>query len=252
MNEEFIRQLLNDFRAGKITEDEVTSKLTNLSFEAFDVATLDHHRELRAGFPEVIFALGKTDEHLLKIVGKRLANGGLIYITRLEEDKAEKLLDKLPEGHYYRDARALTYNEPKIQNLIGKVLVITAGTSDIPVAEEAFLTASLMDAKVEKMYDVGVAGIHRLLGQHEKFEDARAIIVIAGMEGALPSVVGGLVSVPVIAVPTSIGYGASFGGITALLGMLNSCANGVVVVNIDNGYGAGYTAALINRIGEGE
>ncbi len=250
MNDDYIKKLLEKYSKGELELEDAVGKLKNISFEAYDVATLDHHRELRTGFPEVIFALGKTDEHLELIIEKRLKKGGLLYITRIEEERSRKFLKKYPGGTVHPHARALVYNEDTNAEKIGKILVITAGTSDVPVAEEAGLTAHLMGAHVEKMFDVGVAGIHRLLGQPEKFEDARAIIVAAGMEGALPSVVGGLVSVPVIAVPTSIGYGTSFGGVTALLGMLNSCANGVVVVNIDNGYGAGYTAALINRLGE--
>jgi hypothetical protein len=250
MNNEKLLRILLEFKSGGLSQKAVLEELKRLPFEEIGIATLDHHRELRTGFPEVIFAIGKSDEQLFKIIENRLKQNGLIFITRLKEESAVKLAERFPGGKFYAEARAMTYNENPDIKYTGKVLVITAGTSDIPVAEEAALTAQLMGSNIEKLYDVGVAGIHRLLGRAEAFKDARAIIVAAGMEGALPSVVGGLVSVPVIAVPTSIGYGASFGGITALLGMLNSCANGVVVVNIDNGFGAGYTAALINRIGE--
>lgn len=250
MDNDKLLRILSEFKSGGLSQEAVLEELKKLPFEEIGIATLDHHRELRTGFPEVIFAIGKSDEQLFKIIENRLNQGGLIFITRLKQESAAKLVEKYPGGKYYPEARAMTYNENPDIKYKGKVLVITAGTSDIPVAEEAALTAHLMGSNIEKLYDVGVAGIHRLLGRTEAFKDARAIIVAAGMEGALPSVVGGLVSVPVIAVPTSIGYGASFGGITALLGMLNSCANGVVVVNIDNGFGAGYTAALINRIGE--
>jgi len=243
-----LEKLLDDYKNGSITKPEILNRIKNLPFEGIDIATLDHHREMRTGFPEVVFALGKSEEHLYKIIETRLSKGGLLYITRVDSDTAGKLLKKFPGGIHYKDASAITFNEDKDKQLYGKVLVITAGTSDIVVAEEAALTAGLMGSKTEKLYDVGVAGIHRLFGNADKFDGARVIIVVAGMEGALPSVVGGLVEVPVIAVPTSVGYGASFGGITALLGMLNSCANGVVVVNIDNGFGAGYTAALINRM----
>ncbi|MBN2134558.1 MAG: nickel pincer cofactor biosynthesis protein LarB [Acidobacteria bacterium] len=250
MNDSFLKELLKDYKDGRLNDEQITERLKNLSFETLDIATLDHHRELRTGFPEVILAEGKSDDQLERIVKSRLEKGGLIYISRIVEARADNLLKKYSGGIFHKDARAVVYNEDKTKEKTGKVLVITAGTSDIPVAAEAALTASLMGSYVETMYDVGVAGIHRLLGQKEKFKNARVIIVAAGMEGALPSVVGGLVDVPVIAVPTSVGYGTSFGGLTALLGMLNSCANGVVVVNIDNGFGAGYTAALINRIGE--
>jgi NCAIR mutase (PurE)-related protein len=243
-----LEKLLEAYRDGSIDKSEIIERLKNLPFEGIDIATLDHHREIRTGFPEVVFALGKSEENLNKIIEKRLEKGGLVYVTRIEDKIAERLMKRYPDGNYYREANAVTFNEDKIREPVGKVLVITAGTSDIPVAEEAALTARLMGSNVEKIYDVGVAGIHRLFGNADKFEGANVIVVVAGMEGALPSVVGGLVAVPVVAVPTSVGYGASFGGITALLGMLNSCANGVVVVNIDNGFGAGYSAALINRM----
>lgn len=249
MNHEKLALLLSEFKEGRKSADEVLAVLKMLPFEDINIATLDNHRELRTGFPEVVFTEGKTDEQLFKIVENRLKGESLIFLTRVSNDVAARLLNKFPQGKHYPEARSVTFNEKENVQLTGKILVITAGTSDIPVAEEAALTARLMGCNVERLFDVGVAGLHRLLGRAEAFKDARAIIVAAGMEGALPSVVGGLAAVPVIAVPTSIGYGASFGGITALLGMLNSCANGVVVVNIDNGFGAGYTAALINRIG---
>jgi NCAIR mutase (PurE)-related protein len=225
------------------------AKLKSLPFEDLGFARVDHHRSLRKGFPEVIWGEGKTSGEILSIMRQLKGKGQNILITRLESRKARSIRQVFPKGHYYPRSKVFTYfTLPVKASGKGTILVITAGTTDIPVAEEAALTAQFMGNRVETLYDVGVAGIHRLLSAREKLEGAHVLIVVAGMEGALPSVVGGLVDRPVIAVPTSVGYGASFGGITALLAMLNSCASGVAVVNIDNGFGAGCVASLINRM----
>lgn len=236
-------------KSGKASIDEAMAQLKSLPFEDLGFARIDHHRSLRKGFPEVIWGEGKTSGQILSIMKQLKDKGHNILITRLEERKAKALLKGLRKSQYYPLSKVLIYLSHPVR-VIGKgtILVMTAGTTDIPVAEEAAVTAQLMGNKVETLYDVGVAGIHRLLTERERLEAAHVLIVVAGMEGALPSVVGGLVDRPVIAVPTSIGYGTSFGGITALLAMLNSCASGVAVVNIDNGFGAGYMASLINRI----
>jgi hypothetical protein len=220
----------------------------HLPFENLGFAHVDHHRQLRQGFPEVVFATGKSLEQLEAILNSLLARASQILITRLDPDKAAPLQKFLPAARYHPVSQAMTFGLEEVTDRgRGPILVISAGTSDVPVAEEAYLTARIMGNRVESVYDVGVAGLHRLLAYQDKLQEATVFIVVAGMEGALPSVVGGMVNRPVIAVPTSIGYGASFGGIAALLGMLNSCASGVSVVNIDNGFGAGYVAALINR-----
>jgi NCAIR mutase (PurE)-related protein len=209
---------------------------------------VDHHRSLRQGFPEVIFGANKSVDQVERIVAALLARGTNVLATRLDEEKARQLLQIYPAATWHREARCLTIEQKPVE-LTGRgtILVVSAGTSDIPVAAEAVVTARMMGNRVEQLFDVGVAGLHRLLARRELLFSAAVIVVVAGMEGALPSVVGGLVSRPVIAVPTSVGYGASFGGVAALLGMLNSCASGVTVVNIDNGFGAGYAAALMNR-----
>jgi pyridinium-3,5-biscarboxylic acid mononucleotide synthase len=241
-------QLLKDVQAGYLSIEEARQRLLHLPFENLGFAHVDHHRQLRQGFPEVIFAAGKSLEHLTAILGSLVKRASQILITRLDPAKAESLKEAFPTAHYHPVSQVMTFGlEEAINQGRGPILVISAGTSDVPVAEEACLTARIMGNEVEPIYDVGVAGLHRLLAYQNKFSEATVFIVVAGMEGALPSVVGGLVRRPVIAVPTSIGYGASFGGIAALLGMLNSCASGVSVVNIDNGFGAGYVAALINR-----
>ncbi|RPJ10819.1 MAG: nickel pincer cofactor biosynthesis protein LarB, partial [Deltaproteobacteria bacterium] len=210
---------------------------------------IDHHRTLRRGFPEVIWGEGKTASQVLSIMSQLDDKGHHILVTRLDAKKAKAIQKVFQKSQYYPRSKVLTQvNHPVEMVGKGTILVITAGTTDIPVAEEAAVTAQLMGNPVETLFDVGVAGIHRLLSERERLETARVLIVVAGMEGALPSVVGGLVNRPVIAVPTSIGYGTSFGGVTALLAMLNSCASGVAVVNIDNGFGAGYVASLINRM----
>jgi len=248
LNQDALRELLARFKRGELSDDEVLKRLKDLPFEDIGFACIDHHRSLRRGLSEVIFGEGKWVEEILSIMERMLKQKENIMVTRLSPDKAGKVQEKFPDGHYHERARVFTLTRNPIK-MTGKgtILVISAGTSDIPVAEEAALTARFMENEVEAMYDLGVSGIHRILGHREKLTAASVIIVVAGMEGALPSVVGGLVDKPVIAVPTSIGYGASFQGIAALLGMLNSCAAGVTVVNIDNGFGAGYAASLINR-----
>jgi NCAIR mutase (PurE)-related protein len=244
-----LEDLLKKVKSGKITLDEALGELKLLPFEDLGFTRIDHHRSLRKGFPEVIWGEGKTSGQILSIIKQLKRKGQNILITRLEEKKAKAIRKVFPKSQYYPISKVLTYLTHSVKSEgKGKILVITAGTTDIPVAEEALVTARFMGNRVEAIYDVGVAGIHRLLSERQRLEGARVLIVVAGMEGALPSVVGGLVDSPVIAVPTSVGYGTSFGGITALLAMLNSCASGVAVVNIDNGFGAGYMASLINRI----
>ncbi len=244
-----LEDLLKKVKSGKITLDKALAELKSLPFEDLGFTRIDHHRSLRKGFPEVIWGEGKTSGQILSIIKHLKRKGQNILITRLEEKKAKAIRKVFPKSQYYPISKVLTHLTHSVKSEgKGTILVITAGTTDIPVAEEALVTARFMGNRVEAIYDVGVAGIHRLLSERERLEGARVLIVVAGMEGALPSVVGGLVDRPVIAVPTSVGYGTSFGGITALLAMLNSCASGIVVVNIDNGFGAGYMASLINRM----
>jgi hypothetical protein len=248
MNIRRLEDLLKKVKSGKIMLDEAITQLKLLPFEDLGFTRIDHHRSLRKGFPEVIWGEGKTSEQILPIMRQLKRKGQNILITRLDEKKARAIQKVFSKSQYYPRSRVLTHlTHPVESEGKGTILVITAGTTDIPVAEEAAVTAQFMGNRVETLYDVGVAGIHRLLSERVRLEAARVLIVAAGMEGALPSVVGGLVNRPVIAVPTSVGYGTSFGGITALLAMLNSCASGVAVVNIDNGFGAGYMASLINR-----
>ncbi len=249
MNVRKLEELLQKVKSGKTTLDEAKSQLKSLPFEDLGFSRIDHHRSLRKGFPEVIWGEGKTARQILSITKQLRIKDQNILITRLEGKKARAIQRAFPKSRYYPNSKVLTYlTQPVLSKGKGTILVISAGTTDIPVAEEAAVTAQFMGNRVETLYDVGVAGIHRLLSERQRLEAARVLIVVAGMEGALPSVVGGLVDRPVIAVPTSVGYGTSFGGITALLAMLNSCASGVAVVNIDNGFGAGYMASLINRI----
>ena len=243
-----IKSLLHNLKNGDIDIDDVMERLKHLPYEEIGCATLDHHRELRQGFPEVILGEGKSVGQLEKIIAAMLDQGDNILATRLDEDKAVRIRQGFPTALYHGDARCLTIEQKPVEMTgKGKILVVSAGTSDIPVAAEALVTARMMGNEVEHLFDVGVAGIHRLLARRELLLSAAVIVVVAGMEGALPSVVAGMVGKPVIGVPTSVGYGASFGGIAALLGMLNSCAAGVTVVNIDNGFGAAYAASLINR-----
>ncbi len=255
MSPDKLKAILSAVAEGKASVDDAIGQLQRAPIESVMeegkvVARLDTHRRIRHGFPEVILAEGKKLSHLTEIVRSALAHGENLLITRLSEEFAESLCAEFPDLQYSETARC-GYREIEDNPQQGLVAVLCAGTSDINVAEEAVLTARLMGAKVERHYDAGVAGLHRLLSAGDLFQRARVFIVAAGMEGALPSVVGGLVDNPVIAVPTSVGYGASFNGLTALLGMLNSCSANVTAVNIDNGFGAGYVAALINRLGEG-
>lgn len=246
-----IKKLLEEVKEGRLSIEEALDKLRFLPYEEIDsVAYVDHHRILRTGFPEVIFGQGKRKEDVVKIVQAMLKQENNILITKASKELYKSVHKISSQAKYNELAATITIQKlDTTEEVIDKtVLIITAGTSDIPIAEESVVTVKLMGVKVEKLYDVGVAGIHRLLSQKEKITKASVIIVVAGMEGALASVVGGLVDVPIIAVPTSVGYGASFKGLTALLTMLNSCAPGVVVVNIDNGFGAGYFAGMIVRM----
>lgn len=249
MNPDKIKELLENVKSGVVSTDEAFSKLKNLPYEDLHFAKVDHHRQLRQGFAEVIFCQGKTPSQVVAIMEKLQKNESNILATKASADIYELVEQKFPKAEWYERSGVILLRNGE-QKHKGNILVMSAGTSDLPVAEEAILTAEAMGNKVTKLFDVGVAGLHRLLSNVQMLQEARVIIVVAGMEGALPSVVSGLVDKPVIAVPTSIGYGTNFGGISALLTMLNSCSSGVSVVNIDNGFGAGYIASLINRIGE--
>ena len=248
MNAESIRKLFDQVRRGKLTPDDAVQRLRHLPFEDLGFAKVDHHRALRTGMPEVILGERKTPANLAQIFARLAKQGGNILATRADEKQFAAVKEKVRGAEYRKLARAIVLQRDAKTYGKGTIAVVSAGTSDIPVAEEAVVTAEVMGNEVEHFYDVGVAGIHRLLANREALMKARVVIVCAGMEGALPSVVGGLVGVPVVAVPTSVGYGASFQGLAALLGMLNSCASNVSVVNIDNGFGAGYVASLINRL----
>src|SRR6266540_2337458 len=248
MDSKEIKNLLQSLKKGEMEIDDAMERLKHLPFEEIGCATIDHHRSLRQGFPEVILGEGKSVGQIQQIIAAIAAKGSNILVTRLDESKAVTINEAFFTAIYHGDARCLTIEQKPVEMRgKGTILVVSAGTSDIPVTAEAVVTARMMGNQVEHLYDVGVAGLHRLLARKELLFAASVIIVVAGMEGALPSVVAGLVDRPVIGVPTSVGYGASFGGISALLGMLNSCAAGVTVVNIDNGFGAGYAASLINR-----
>ncbi len=248
MTEQTIRKLLEQVRAGKVSVDEAILGLKHMPYEDLDYAKVDHHRGLRQGMPEVILGRGKHPEHVLGVVQKMLPASPNILITRADEALFRRVKRLAPAARFHALSGAIRIHRDKTIYGHGKVLVVSAGTSDIPVAEEALVTLEVMGNQAEHLYDVGVAGIHRVIRNRDLLASARVIIVVAGMEGALPSVVGGLVGVPVIAVPTSIGYGASFQGLAALLGMLNTCASNVTVVNIDNGFGAGFVASTINRL----
>jgi pyridinium-3,5-biscarboxylic acid mononucleotide synthase len=240
--------LFQQVRSGKLSPDEAVNRLRHLPFEDLGFAKVDHHRALRAGMPEVILGQGKTSAQLAEIFSRLARHKGNILATRASARQFAAVKKKVRGAIFRQEARAIILQRERTKYGKGRIAVVSAGTSDIPVAEEAAVTAEVMGNDVERLYDVGVAGIHRLLANRGTLARARVIIVCAGMEGALPSVVGGLVGVPVIAVPTSIGYGAAFQGVAALLGMINSCASNVSVVNIDNGFGAGYVASLINRL----
>ncbi len=251
MDEKLIKKLLEDVKAGNLSIAGALESLRDLPYEDIGYAKLDLHRSLRTGFPEVVFCQGKTGKQAAQIVEKLAKRHEKIMATRVTKDIAEIISATVPEGKYYPEARMFVVDKNRRdnddQNSEKYIMILTGGTADIPVAEEAAITAETMGSAVERSYDVGVAGLHRLLAQKDKITRANVLIVVAGMEGALPSIVGGMVSRPVIAVPTSIGYGASFGGLSALLAMLNSCASGVAVMNIDNGFGAGYFAHLVNK-----
>ncbi|MFA5044901.1 MAG: nickel pincer cofactor biosynthesis protein LarB [Paludibacter sp.] len=247
MTEEEILSLLKKVKEGNLDIDEAVGRLKQLPFEDLGYAKVDHHREIRTGYPEVIFCPGKTIEQIRGIIERLLAKGTNIMASRAEKSVYEAIKDLAEHMEYYPEARTIFIQQKEISKSKSRVLVVTGGTSDIPVAEEAVVTAEKLGCTVERLYDVGVAGIHRLLANRYRLDDVQVIIAVAGMEGALPSVIGGLTDKPVIAVPTSIGYGANFGGLAALLAMLNSCASGVGVVNIDNGFGAGFLAATIIR-----
>jgi NCAIR mutase (PurE)-related protein len=247
LNAASIRKLFDQVRAGKLSPDEAVSELRHLPFEDLGFAKVDHHRALRVGVPEVVLGQGKTPAQVAGIFKRLAAHSKNVLTTRASKEQFAAVKRLVPAAKFKNDARAIVLHRDHTNYGKGLITVVSAGTSDIPVAEEAVVTAELMGNEVERLYDVGVAGIHRLLAHRRAISRSRVIVVCAGMEGALPSVVGGLVGVPVIAVPTSVGYGASFQGMAALLGMMNSCASNVSVVNIDNGFGGGYVASLINR-----
>jgi pyridinium-3,5-biscarboxylic acid mononucleotide synthase len=248
MDQEQLRSLLEQVQSGATDVESALTRMRHLPFEDLGFAKIDHHRSLRQGMPEVVLAQGKTPEQVVEIATHLLRNSSNVLITRANATCAAAIAEKLTGGEYFPLSGAVRFWRDRSIRGKGKIAVVCAGTSDLPVAEEARVTAEVMGNEVSAVTDVGVAGIHRLMNNRERLVEARVIVVCAGMEGALPSVVGGLVSCPVIAVPTSVGYGASFHGLAALLGMLNSCASNVTVVNIDNGFGAGYVASLINRL----
>jgi len=253
MNRLQLRALLDDVQSGALTpeaaQDQLLQFLRQSPFEDIGFARVDHHRSVRQGFPEVVFGQGKTPEQIAAISERIVAAKHNLLVTRTTADAYEVVRKTLPAATFHPEARAITLRRVEMPAGRGTVLVVAAGTADLPVAEEAVVSAEIMGNKVDRLYDVGVAGLHRLLAEHARLCAAHVLIVVAGMEGALPSVVGGLVDAPVIAVPTSVGYGASFGGITALLAMLNSCAIGISVVNIDNGFGAAAIASAVNHLG---
>ena len=251
MTESELRRLLDEVRTGSLDAADASARILNAlqsaPVEDLGVARVDTHRHLRQGFPEVILGIGKTPAQVATIAERIVASGHTLLVTRAQPEAYDAVRAVVPGAGYHAEARAITFRQGEITPGVGTVLIACAGTSDLPVAEEAAVTLDMMGNTVDRVYDVGVAGLHRLLREHTRLQHARVLIVVAGMEGALPSVIGGLVRVPVIAVPTSVGYGASYSGIAALLGMLNSCASGVAVVNIDNGFGAACVASRINH-----
>ncbi len=247
MDQRELESLLRAFKQGELDESEAARRVSNMHFEDLGHARVDHARAARQGFPEVVFGAGKTRAQIVEIVEAIARRSPNLLVTRTDEGAFGEVRNVCTEAEWHPSARLIRVMRDRTERGAGTVMVVTAGTSDIPVAEEAALTAEAMGNRVERVWDAGVAGIHRIMAERERLRAARVLVVAAGMEGALPSVVGGLVSVPVIAVPTSVGYGASFGGVAALLGMLNSCSSNVTVVNIDNGFGAGFVAGLINR-----
>jgi NCAIR mutase (PurE)-related protein len=251
MTESELRRLLDEVRAGTLDTAAASARMLDAlrasPFEDLGFARVDTHRQLRQGFPEVILGIGKTPAQIAAIADRIVVSGQSLLVTRAQPEAFDAVARVVPAAEYHADARAITFRQGESAPGLGTVLIACAGTADLPVAEEAAVTADIMGNTVDRIYDVGVAGLHRLLSERARLQRARVLIVVAGMEGALPSVIGGLVDVPVIAVPTSVGYGASLGGIAALLGMLNSCASGVAVVNIDNGFGAACVASRINH-----
>lgn len=247
MDEKHLSDLLNRVKDGSMAVDEAIQSLKKLPYEDMGFAKLDLHRKLRKGSSEVVYCAGKTPEQTATIFERLLLHNDRVLGTRADAETYRQVKEKINDAKYHEISKTITVYRGSAPELAGKIVIATGGTSDIPVAEEAAITAEFLGSRVEKLYDVGVAGIHRLLMNTDKLEDARVIIAVAGMEGALPSVIAGLVNCPVIAVPTSVGYGANFGGLSAMLTMLNSCASGIGVVNIDNGFGAGYLADMINR-----
>jgi len=249
MDNKYLEKILKGVSAGSLSVEDAAKSLKHIHIEDIDYAHVDHHRSIRKGFPEVIFGEGKTSEQIAGIMDKMAIQEEIILVTRVDQAKAGAVISGFPDAVYHNDARMIVWKKKEVPlQGRGKILVISAGTSDIPVAKEAYITAQAMGNDVDSVFDVGVAGIHRLFNHKKMIDDASVLIVVAGMEGALPSVVAGMVSRPVIAVPTSIGYGVSLGGLTALFAMLNSCSSNVAVVNIDNGFGAGYMASMINRV----
>ena len=242
-----IEKLLRAVKSGDVQASEAARRINNLHFEDIGYARVDHGRAARQGFPEVVFGSGKTRAQVVGIVERLVRHAPNVLVTRTDEGTFGEVRNVVTDAEWHETARMIRIQRDRTERGTGEITVVTAGTSDIPIAEEAALTAEAMGNRVQRIWDAGVAGIHRILAERELLQRSRVVIVAAGMEGALPSVVGGLVSVPVVAIPTSIGYGASFGGVAALLGMLNSCASNVTVVNIDNGFGAGFVASLINR-----
>jgi hypothetical protein len=247
MDQERLKELLHSLQQGSVSPEQALERLRHLPFENLGFAHVDHHRAIRQGFPEVIFGLGKTPEQIALIAARLLERASNLLVTRTNKQSYELVKAAEPDALFHEACNAITVQRDQTIYGRGTIVIVTAGTSDIPVADEAAITAELMGNRIERIFDVGVTGIHRVLSKRELLQAARVVVCAAGMEGALPSVVGGLVSVPVIAVPTSVGYGASFNGIAALLGMLNSCSSNVAVVNIDNGFQAGFVASLINR-----
>ena len=244
-----LKKILEDVKNNELDIDSALEILKDLPYEDLGYAHIDHHRSIRNGYPEVIYCKGKSDEHILGIIDRMNKKNTNILGTRCRKETFEKIIKIYPNAEYEELSQILKIKNEEIKEQgKGKILIVTGGTSDIPVADEAYFTAEFFGNKVERLYVVGVAGIHRLLSNRNIIEEARVIVAVAGMEGALPSVVGGLVDVPVIAVPTSVGYGANFDGLAPLLAMLNSCASGISVVNIDNGFGAGYLASIINKL----
>jgi NCAIR mutase (PurE)-related protein len=247
MDPRSLKDLLEKVQSGAVSPDEAAARLATLPYEDLGFAKIDHHRALRRGFPETVFGAGKTPDQIAAIVDRIAARGQRVLVTRTSAEVHQKVAETRTEARFHAEARCLTVETIPAPALPGRIAICAAGTSDLPVAEEAAVTAAFHGAAVERIYDVGVAGLHRLLGRAETIRQADVVVVVAGMEGALPSVVAGLVDAPVVAVPTSVGYGASFHGLAALLAMLNSCASGVGVVNIDNGFGAAHLACLILR-----